>query len=122
MKASKRVPTLLEFPVCPPRTHQPFTLGRLVTTRSVSDLSARSTSFAQFTIECLVRHKGGDWGDMCNDDKRSNDVDSRSGRRLLSAYTIPADVDVAGWPGDSKLWIITEGDRSSTTVLWPSEY
>jgi hypothetical protein len=68
------------------------------------------------TSTLLRRHLAGDWGDVDDEDKALNDAAIVDGSRLLSAYHI----------GDSqtpiKFWIITEADRSSTTVLLPSEY
>jgi hypothetical protein len=63
----------------------------------------------------LNRHLRGDWGDICDEDKLSNEQALQYGERLCSAYEIDA--------GDEKkLWIITERDRSVTTLLLPSEY
>jgi|TARA_R110000772_G_scaffold266742_1_gene389659 hypothetical protein len=62
----------------------------------------------------LQRHLNGDWGDLCDDDRRQNDVALKSGEdRLLSSYQVTSDL---------KLWIITERDRSVTTLLLPEEY
>lgn len=60
----------------------------------------------------LQRHAAGDWGDVCDEDKELNNAAVRDEARLLSAYTIDGE----------KVWIITEWDRSVTTVLFPSEY
>lgn len=62
--------------------------------------------------ELLDRHVSGDWGDLCEDDKQLNEAALKEGSRLFSSYTL----------GEGKLWIITEADRSSTTLLLPSEY
>jgi hypothetical protein len=61
---------------------------------------------------CLTRHVSGDWGEVCREDSVTNDEALVYGNRILSAYT------VAG----VKLWIITEADRSVTTVLLPEDY
>ena len=62
----------------------------------------------------LRRHLGGDWGDLDDSDRRQNDVALKSGEdRLFSSYQVTS---------DQKLWIITEWDRSVTTLLLPSEY
>ena len=63
-------------------------------------------------IMLLSRHGSGDWGDLCDEDKKANDSAISYGQRLLSSYDT-----VAG-----KLWIITESGRHATTVLLPSEY
>jgi len=61
----------------------------------------------------LNRHMRGDWGDICADDRRLNDQAAQQGERLLSAYRLPS---------GTKVWIVTEWDRSSTTLLLPDEY
>ena len=62
----------------------------------------------------LLRHLSADWGDVGHHDRRRNDVAlRRGGERLLSSYQVTADL---------KVWIITEADRSVTTVLLPDEY
>ena len=60
----------------------------------------------------LDRHAGGDWGDVCRSDARANDHALEHDGRLLSAYETQA----------RRVWIITEADHSSTTVLLPEEY
>jgi hypothetical protein len=60
----------------------------------------------------LTRHCSGDWGNVCKEDRQANDDALNSGERLLSSY------EVFG----VKVWIITEWDRSYTTILMPSEY
>jgi len=62
----------------------------------------------------LLRHLAGDWGDLSDHDRQLNDAALKSGAdRLFSSYQITPDL---------KLWIITEWDRSVTTLLLPSEY
>ena len=60
----------------------------------------------------LARHATGDWGEMCAFDRRQNEIALRSGYRVLSSYPV----------GRGKVWIITEADRSVTTILLPEEY
>ena len=62
----------------------------------------------------ITRHMTGDWGDVADDAKRENDAAVRGGRRILSAYTSE--------PTGSTVWVITEWDRSVTTILLPEEY
>ncbi|MBA7480215.1 hypothetical protein ES707_15664 [subsurface metagenome] len=91
-----------------------FTLGQLVMTRGVNDRVADNTQFAKFVTESLARHARGDWGDMCDEDKAENDLAlERGDLRLFSAYESPE---------QPKIWIITEADRSATTILFPDEY
>ena len=61
----------------------------------------------------LVRHAAGDWKDLCADDRRANRLSLEQGGRILSAYVLDSGV---------KVWVITEWDRSVTTILLPSEY
>jgi len=77
----------------------------------------RSESFKKFVSDSLVRHSNGDWGDTCKADAKLNDDALESGEdRLLSVYKFEE-------PGyENKIWIITEWDRSVTTILFPSEY
>ena len=65
-------------------------------------------------LRLLGRHQSGDWGDICEDDKKENELSLKEGFRLLSAYKLPDD--------GGKVWIITEADRSVTTILLPEEY
>lgn len=64
-------------------------------------------------FDCFVRHMAGDWGEVDDEDRRANDEALETGRRVLSAYT-----DRYG----SGFWIITEADRSTTTILLPEDY
>lgn len=61
----------------------------------------------------LRRHLVGDWGEVDEHDAQENERSLQDGCRLLSAYTLST---------GTRLWIITEADRSSTTLLLPSEY
>jgi hypothetical protein len=63
-------------------------------------------------LELLRRHVTGDWGDLDDVDKQENELSIKNGFRILSAYG----------KGERKLWIITESDRSVTTILRPDEY
>ncbi len=90
-----------------------FALGRLLMTRGVNDRIAESTDFAKFVIISLARHRKGDWGNLGNEDMNENELSLKAGYRLLSAY------EAEGLP---KIWIITEADRSATTILFPDEY
>lgn len=63
-------------------------------------------------LHALRRHASGDWGDLCPEDTLANDGALHHGDRLLSAYG----------QGNHRFWIITEADRSVTTVLLPDDY
>ena len=85
-----------------------FDLGRIVmTANAMSQLDTDAVN------EGLRRHAGGDWGDLCDDDRDANDRALYDGTRLLSCYQSTAGV---------KYWIITEADRSATTILLPEDY
>jgi hypothetical protein len=89
-------------------------LGQIVQTRGVNDKVAESLKYSEFVLNCLCRHTNGDWGDLCDEDKQANDYALRTGNhRILSSYTFRP---------DDTLWIITEWDRSVTTLLLPEEY
>jgi len=89
-----------------------FKLGQLLMSRGVNDRVAESEEFAVFVWQSLKRHVKGDWGDLPKEDKKENEFSLHRYLRLLSAYK----------NGDTKIWIITEADRSATTVLFPEEY
>ena len=67
----------------------------------------------QTAIEFLRRHMSCDWGELSEDDVKENEFSLKEGFRLLSAYQTGK---------GQQLWIITEADRSATTILLPSEY
>jgi hypothetical protein len=59
----------------------------------------------------LSRHQTGDWGEVPDEDKEENELSVKKGFRILSAYTLT---------NGEKVWVITEADRSATTILTPS--
>jgi hypothetical protein len=92
---------------------QKFDLGRVVSTAGVHAEMESGELDPQAILRSLARHARGDWGDLGDDDKALNDrALADNDGRLFSAYEI----------GDKKIWIITEYDRSVTTVLFPEEY
>lgn len=86
-----------------------FFLGQIVATPSALDLLDRAAVNA---AELLQRHQSGDWGNIPSEDAEENDRSVVNGYRILSSYPV----------GDERIWIITEADRSSTTLLLPEEY
>jgi len=92
-----------------------FMLGRLVATRGVAELMDTDQQFSEFVSASLRRYTGCDWGNLCDDDHAMNDDAVKNGERILASYDHPTHKD---W----KIWIITEWDRSVTTILFPSEY
>lgn len=93
--------------------HARFPLGQLAATPGVLDLLElhRVSLF-----DLLSRHASGDWGDVGAEDAYTNEQALIHGNRLLSCYTL-----VSG-DTDTRVWIISEADRSVTTALRPSEY
>lgn len=90
-----------------------FETGQLVCTIGVATEQKKDFKFALFTKQSLDRHIKGDWGDLGEEDKKANEAALVNGERLFSAYKSDA------FP---KIYIITESDRSATTVLFPSDY
>jgi len=87
-----------------------FPLGRIyLTAGAVEELKSADQEPSEF----LAKHQIGDWGIVGKEDSQENDFSVKNGFRILSAYKTN---------NDTKLWIITEADRSSTTILLPSEY
>ncbi len=87
-----------------------FPLGRIVATPgALAALEEAGESPGIF----IKRHVTGDWGEVDQEDRRENEFSVEHGFRLLSSYALS---------NGTKLWIITEADRSSTTLLLPSEY
>ncbi|MBI2836123.1 MAG: hypothetical protein HYX85_00315 [Chloroflexi bacterium] len=108
-----------------------FTTGQIVLTRGVYDLTVENDNFARFVQDSLNRHVKGDWGDpvsstgqvVDDEDKATNEKALKQGTRLLSAYS-PREGGDDRFPqnGVATIWIITEADRSATTILFPDEY
>ena len=85
---------------------------KIVATAGIADRMEEDLAFAALVKKCFDRHLSCDWGDLCEEDRQANEDALKNGDRLMSAY---------GKRGD-KIWIITEWDRSVTTVLFPDEY
>lgn len=85
-----------------------FPLGKTVITAH-----AKSRLHPEDVNHSLARHSSGDWGEVCSDDHEENQLSLKEGFRLLSVYHDRNRV---------KYWIITEADRSLTTVLLPEDY
>ena len=85
-----------------------FELGQIVITAHALEVLD-----PEAMLNCLRRHAKGDWGELCEEARAENELSLREGFRLLSAYT-----DRNG----NKFWIITEADRSITTILLTEDY
>ena len=88
-----------------------FQLGQVVATPGALEALERA---GVTPLRLLGRHERGDWGDLSDDDIAENEFSLKEGFRLLSSYKLPDSGD--------KIWIITEADRSVTTLLLPEEY
>ena len=91
-----------------------YELGTLYLTRGVFDACEKDAAFYEFVKNSVRRHVSGDWGDMSEEDKKENEFSLDKYLRIFSAYDHQQ-------PG-KKIWVITEADRSVTTVLFPDEY
>ena len=89
-----------------------FQLGRIVWTRYINDCVAENTLFAKFVMDSLKRHANCDWGEISESDKKENTFSLDKHLRLFSVYKKDKFV----------IWVITEADRSVTTILFPAEY
>ena len=96
-------------PTCTP-SRSLFDLGSVVATPGALDLLDRTATNA---ADLLQRHQSGDWGTLPPEDAALNDYSVTHEGRLLSSYALNE---------NERLWIITEWDRSVTTLLLPSEY
>jgi len=87
----------------------PLPLGKVVATpgalKAITEVGAN-------LFDYLARHATGDWGELCAFDRRQNEAALRTGERVFSSYETPA----------GKVWVITEANRSLTTILLPEEY
>ena len=94
-----------------------FDPGRIVVTRGEKKKMQNDDIFASYVDNCILRHLTGDWGDLDPEDAALNDKALESGEdRIFSAYKYES------IRNEGKIWIITEWDRSVTTILFPSEY
>jgi hypothetical protein len=84
-------------------------LGRVVATPGALKLLSE---IGEDPFDFLARHETGDWGELCAFDRRQNEIALRDGYHVLSSYPL----------GTQRVWIITEADRSVTTILLPEEY
>jgi hypothetical protein len=87
----------------------PLLLGRVVATLGALRLLMEEK---WHPFEYLARHATGDWGELCAFDRQQNELALHEGYRVLSSYQL----------GEGRIWIITEADRSVTTILLPEEY
>ena len=90
-----------------------FDLGNICMTSGIAELMEEGKITTNELESILQKHVNGDWGDLCEEDKLENEAALSTGEsRLMSTYTI----------NNIKIWIITEWDKSVTTILLPEEY
>lgn len=89
-----------------------FSLGKLVMTKAVHDKMNNDIDFAIGMLDSMERYRSCDWGDLCSEDKAENEQALRNGERIFALHNI----------GNEKIYIITEWDRSVTTILFSHEY
>jgi hypothetical protein len=85
-----------------------FTLGQLVITTN-----AQATLSPESVLPAITRHASGDWGELDDHDRQENELSLKRGFRLVSVYRDA---------NNTKFYIITEADRSVTTILLPDDY
>lgn len=87
-----------------------FHMGRIVITPGAINALKKS---GENGGEFLARHERGEWGIVCPDDQKRNNMALIEGERLVSSYALKS---------GAEMWIITEADRTVTTLLLPEEY
>jgi hypothetical protein len=93
-----------------PEPHGKFELSQIVGTPGAVEAFERT---GQNPLEFIARHWTGDWGDLEEEDKEENEFSVGRELRILSAYHLS---------DGTRVWVITEADRSTTTLLLPKEY
>ena len=89
----------------------PLSLGRVLATPGALRVLLQT---GEDPLRLLARHASGDWGELDAHDRRENERSLKNGWRVFSSYPVGED--------GQKVWVITEADRSCTTILLPSEY
>lgn len=90
-----------------------FSLGQVVMTAGIANFVNEIGINGELELSRLIgRHVNGDWGDVSEDDKVMNDEAVKDGDRIMSSYKLNGET----------IWVVTEWDRSVTTVLFPDEY
>ena len=100
--------SLSDYEDKPAKSNLPLPLGRTVITANAQSVLTDSDISG-----ALTRHQSGDWGELCEEDRMVNKEALKSGERIMSVYTSS---------NGKKFWVITEADRSCTTVLMPEDY
>jgi len=107
MKCDDQAPTTWPEKAAPAEATIRFQPGTIVATLGATSLVTR-----QEITTMIARHQRGDWGEVEAEDARQNERALKWGERILSSYTVRGE----------QLWVLTEADRSTTTVMTPGEY
>lgn len=93
-----------------------FSIGKVVMSNSFTQLFSSDEEALSCALTLIQRHARGDYGDVCDEEKRQNERGLLVGHpsRIMSSYALPC-------LGET-VWVITESDRSATTVVLPSDY
>lgn len=89
-----------------------FDLGMVVMSEGVEDLVNKDSMYKLEVGKCLNRHHNGDWGCVSKEDALMNNTAVEIAEQIMSIYST----------SEGRIWIITEHDRSVTSILFPSEY
>lgn len=89
-----------------------FDLGMVVMSEGIEDLVNKDSMYKLEVGKCLNRHHNGDWGCVSKEDALMNDTAVEIEEQIMSVYST----------SEGRIWIITEHDRSVTSVLFPGEY
>lgn len=95
-------------------TGKKFDLGQVVISKDVEDKTKEDRSFRVFVQVSIGRYVHRDWGQTCDEDAKANNRAIQNGERIRAVYKQPRT--------DRTIWIITEADRSVTTIMFPDEY
>lgn len=87
-----------------------FKLGRILATPAAIEAIAEARVSI---VDLLIRHMRGDWGELAESDRQQNELSVDTGLRLLSSYVLP---------NGQTVWVMTECDRSATSILLPGDY
>ncbi len=90
-----------------------FETGHILVTQGIADKMKEDEFFCKFLYNSLYSYMRCEWGDTCEEDAKSNDYAVKNDERILAVYI---------YNDKLRIWIITEYDRSATTILFPEEY
>lgn len=98
-----------------------FKHGQIMSTESVKNAMSYSPTFREFVAKALAKYFLGNWGNVNATDWQENDRSVRDGGRIMAAYDMKKN-GLSAMLGHKRIYILTEPDRSATTVLFSDEY